>query len=272
MTQPPHWAANSSTSALVRRWISEILRLELILHPQFWLWADLPRNESNLLISRTVYQGKDSFTERLLHSCGEIAAGVQDNLCIYAQHYTLPSRPSITLDELWPACVAKLHLWTVLTHFTETTPQNISTQHADRVNTSLCFLPLHQKVHKLGNKRLEGVVRPPIPEHFMVLKAISFSHQHHTFPEHHRSISCLPYDKCVCAAISTEKQLENKLWKSCHCDHWHSNLHSTDQWLLGRMPCSYLLDSFWNSVLEISSHLPELSCTLSFLTNAVFFH
>lgn len=164
--------------------------------------------------SRAVHQGKDSYTEGRLHSCGEIATGVQDNLCICAQPYTLPCRLSIMLADLWPACNAKLLLWTVLTHFAEMTPPNIRTQHADRFYTSLWFLPLHQKVHELGNDRLEGVVRPPIPEHFLVLKAISFSHQHHIFTEHHRSISCLPYDNCACTTTAIQKQLQNELWNS----------------------------------------------------------
>lgn len=40
---------------------------------------------------------------------------------------TLLGRPSMLLDELFPACIAKQLLCTVLRHFTETTSQKIKT-------------------------------------------------------------------------------------------------------------------------------------------------
>lgn len=80
---------------------------------------------------------------------------------------TLPSRHTWCLSSTQPALPNSFY---VLRHFTETASQKTSTQHADRLNTSLCFFQLLQKFQELGKWQSRRC-------HLMVLRAISFSHQ-----------------------------------------------------------------------------------------------
>lgn len=154
------------------------------------------------------------------------AAGIWDNFGISAHHCTLLGRPSMLLDVLFPAHIAKQFLCMVFRHFTETTPQKTKPQQTDRDNTPLLLRwffstsPENPGVRKWQNKEcceashscsFHG--RSSEWFHFRTCKRSLWFSQHHryflglSFPFY------LPYDYCLCPLAPTQKQTSNESWK-----------------------------------------------------------